>query len=355
MPSPAAVFECQQKRKQRGELLRSDYKRSPLQAARRQGSNQSAADKLFQEVTELEQTWFPPPHKSKWTTPIPACFFEMAKCKCPVKVPCKCLGHAVSCSKWVKCKCTPWDIRERYKVDLLPTVNNALVQNGPSQDWLCIQSQDARACLSLCRPLSNFVSKRKLHKRGPAQNVAIHQSGEIMLRSVTHDQDQARGMLGGIQCTPEYLQNQFVLRDSESAVLPSLIAWLQTHNPWMAAYCTSASECNSVREFVKELNDEGRILASMPPDLVEGQLREQLGKEPVAVFQPVDDLNYSVGSGHHLRVAAAKICRMKLTRPLPAEWNTLHESEFIGSDGEPVSKYPETLWWNKSFTGMSVP
>ena len=54
MPSPAAVLECQKKRKQRGELLRADYKRNPLQAARRQGSGQSAADKLVQEIMDLE-------------------------------------------------------------------------------------------------------------------------------------------------------------------------------------------------------------------------------------------------------------------------------------------------------------
>eukprot|EP00973_Karenia_brevis_P013557 1841446-Karenia_brevis.AAC.1 len=65
--------------------------------------------------------------------------------------------------------------------------------------WKSIQSQDARACLSLCRPISNFVSKRKLQKRGAAQDVAAHQSGEIMLRSLTQMQDEARGMLGGLQ------------------------------------------------------------------------------------------------------------------------------------------------------------
>eukprot|EP00973_Karenia_brevis_P057142 7949476-Karenia_brevis.AAC.1 len=51
--------------------------------------------------------------------------------------------------------------------------------------WKTIQSQDARACLSLCPPISNFVSKRKFQKRGAAQDVAAHQSDEIMLRSLT--------------------------------------------------------------------------------------------------------------------------------------------------------------------------
>ena len=114
--------------------------------------------------------------------------------------------------------------------------------------WKTIQSQDARACLSLCRPLSNFVSKRKLQKRGAAQDVAIHQSGEIMMRSLTHMQDEARGMLGGLQCTPEYLKDQFLLREAESKALPALISWLQRNNPWMAAYCHSAAENNTVRE-----------------------------------------------------------------------------------------------------------
>ena len=122
----------------------------------------------------------------------------------------------------------------------------------------------------------------------------------------------------------------------------------------MAAYCHSAAENKTVQEIVSELNNKGRVLAPMPADLVRHQPEGELGQEPVAVFQPVDDLSYSVGSFNHLRAAASKICRMKLTKPLPAEWNSLHESEFLDADGEPLTKIPMCLWWNKSFTGMSV-
>ena len=79
VPDPPAVLECQRKRKQRGELLRTDYRSNPLQAARRKGPSQSEADKLSREITELETSWFPPPHLSKWKSPIPMCFFEIAK------------------------------------------------------------------------------------------------------------------------------------------------------------------------------------------------------------------------------------------------------------------------------------
>ena len=32
----------------------------------------------------------------------------------------------------------------------------------------------------------------------------------------------------------------------------------------------------------------------------------------------------------------------------------IDESEFLDADGEPLTKIPMCLWWNKSFTGMSV-
>ena len=87
----------------------------------------------------------------------------------------------------------------------------------------------------------------------------------------------------------------------------------------MAAYCHSAAENKTVQEFVSELNNKGRVLSPMPADLVRDQPEGELGQEPVAVFQPVDGLSYSVGSYNHLRAAASKICRMKLTKPSPAE------------------------------------
>eukprot|EP00973_Karenia_brevis_P005808 790145-Karenia_brevis.AAC.1 len=61
-----------------------------------------------------------------------------------------------------------------------PRAHLGLIQDGPDSaaleadrtpepmeklHWKTIWSQDARACRSLCRPLSDFVSKRKLHKR----------------------------------------------------------------------------------------------------------------------------------------------------------------------------------------------
>eukprot|EP00973_Karenia_brevis_P069389 9649062-Karenia_brevis.AAC.1 len=54
IPEPAAVLECQRKRKQRGELLRADYRSNPLQAAREKGAGQTDADKLLKEITDLE-------------------------------------------------------------------------------------------------------------------------------------------------------------------------------------------------------------------------------------------------------------------------------------------------------------
>ena len=131
IPEPAAVLECQRMRKRRGELLRADYKANPLQAAQRKGASQIEADKLLKDVTDLESAWFPPPHLSKWKSPIPLCCFQIAKCSCPIGDPCKCISVDQSCSTWKKCKCTKWALRKQFNADLLPTVQLGLIQDGP--------------------------------------------------------------------------------------------------------------------------------------------------------------------------------------------------------------------------------
>ena len=130
IPEPAAVLDCQRMRKRRGDLLRADYKANPLQAAQRKGASQIEADKLFKDITDLESTWFPPPHLSKWKSPIPLCCFEIAKCACPIGDPCKCISVDKSCSRWKKCKCAKWDLRKQFN-DLLPAAQFSLIQDGP--------------------------------------------------------------------------------------------------------------------------------------------------------------------------------------------------------------------------------
>ena len=132
IPEPAAVLECQRMRKQRGDLLRADYKANPLQAAQRKGASQIEADKLLKDITDLGSTWFPPPHLSKYKSPIPLCCFQIAKCSCPIGDPCKCISVDKSCSTWKKCKCAKWDLRKQFNADLLPTVQLGLIQDGPT-------------------------------------------------------------------------------------------------------------------------------------------------------------------------------------------------------------------------------
>ena len=57
-----------------------------------------------------------------------------------------------------------------------------------------------------------------------------------MLRALTPDEDEARGMLGGIVAKDAFVKARFEMKDAERSTLPVLLTWLQDNNPWMQAY-----------------------------------------------------------------------------------------------------------------------
>ena len=74
-----------------------------------------------------------------------------------------------------------------------------LLQDVPSIPLLKrIVSCEARACISLCRPEGRYVSKRKLKGRSaPIVPTQPFHAGEFSLRSLTEEEDLARGFVTG--------------------------------------------------------------------------------------------------------------------------------------------------------------
>ena len=103
-----------------------------------------------------------------------------------------------------------WQLRTRAKTDVVPREQPDLVQDVAGLEELDrIQSSDARACISLCRPVGYFTTKRKMPGRGGCISTQQHQCGELVLRSLTPEEDELRGMLTGIVAKPEALTARF--------------------------------------------------------------------------------------------------------------------------------------------------
>ena len=81
-------------------------------------------------------------------------------------------------------------------------------------------------------------------------------------------------------------------------------------------------------------------------------LAEELGAERAALLLPAETFEQG-GSYEKLRLCADAICRSELQRPLPKEWQDLHESDLLNADGEPMHIYPKKLRENASFTKVS--
>ena len=59
------------------------------------------------------------------------------------------------------------------------------------------------------------------------------------------------------------------------------------------------------------------------------------------------------GSYEKIRVLATTICRAQLQRPLPPEWQEIHESNLLNADGDPMHILLRALKQNASFTKVS--
>ena len=183
-----------------------------------------------------------PPHLTSSGTLVPLTYFVKARGKRSV-----------------------WNVSTLGHVDLVPVEQSDLLQDTPFEVGLdALQSGDARACGSLCRPCGAFIDKRQLRHGGRVAETMPHQTGELQLRPLIVRQDEARGMLGSLVSSPAFENDKLRLKDEEVAVLRSSLSWLKIHNPWFTAYASALADASSCYEVCKDLANSGRIIASAP-------------------------------------------------------------------------------------------
>ena len=142
------------------------------------------------EEPELEPTTAIVPHSS-WRgkqTPVPARYFDQASGA----------GHR-----------RKWSLTKQSGSNLAPVVQPDLVQDAyDCQAMDRIRSVDARACISLCRPYSCHAEKRLEGQASASKTIATapFQSGEIAMRPLTPNEDEARGMIFRPHCQHGRLQ-----------------------------------------------------------------------------------------------------------------------------------------------------
>ena len=297
LPTAEEVLEFRKMRQTWIEHLRGSDPRS-----RRAQSNPVVED-LGKQLEEKELRWAPPPHVRPDTdyTPIPASYFRAA---------------AGDKGKW--------DLRRCYKVDLVPCEQLDLLQDMPSIPALQhITSCEARACISLCRPQGRYVKKRKLKgRRAPVVDTQPFHAGEFALRPLTGDEDVARGFATGVIASQEHLKEKFQITVKEAAALETVLPELQRKNPWHAAYVSSLTHVDKIQDFIEQLKAEGCLAPLVPPDIktkAGSELQGELGEERSVLFVP-QEVFEARGDYEKLRVCADAICRARLARPLPPEW-----------------------------------
>jgi hypothetical protein len=131
LPTPAAVLKWQRKYIEWVRLLQS-------QGLTDKNKTEKAVhvDTLKAELDKLEMAWSPPPHATSEGTPVPIKFF-----------------HASMGSHKKE-----WKLGSRFSTDLVVLEQPDLIQDvGQVVEFDDIQSADARACVSLCRPIGTFI------------------------------------------------------------------------------------------------------------------------------------------------------------------------------------------------------
>ena len=80
LPEPTAVLQWQQDYQDMVELLRADYADNASNAAAKLGNRQVRIEDLQKSLRRREEIWSPPPHRSRWKTPVPERYFRQANC-----------------------------------------------------------------------------------------------------------------------------------------------------------------------------------------------------------------------------------------------------------------------------------
>ena len=304
LPSPDDVLQWRRARDELNAEWRAFHalpKRQQCDGAR------VALGKRRDDLASLELRWAPPAHLSILRSPIPATSFKRAAGE----------GRA------------PYHVLRT--ADLVPVEQADLVQDVLGADVLLrLSSCDARAYISVCRPVGQFFQTRQLTKTGRVMPTMWHQSGDLPLEPLSAEQDRARGMFSSCVASDAFRKNLFKLRNEERAALPVALAWLQDHNPWMSAYATSLQQMRGdLDKLCASLDSLGRVL---PGGLEEARTRkgtrlaDELDGEQVALLMPLDPLGAVVGSYPALRACAETIATSTLQPHLPPEWQRLVEN-----------------------------
>ena len=180
-----------------------------MEDAAEQKRNTSEAAVLKTSLDARTLQWFPPPHKCPHGTPVPRRFFVAAS--------------SISGGTW--------SLTQAARTDLVPHEQWKLHQDAstcPEHAIDVLRSAAARAAVSLCRPHSCFVERRRSAGKRLI-STQPHQSGELSLRPLKPYEDRARGMIGSIVATPSVLQDRFALTTSESTALAAALPWLHEH------------------------------------------------------------------------------------------------------------------------------
>jgi len=230
--------------------------------------------------------------------------------------------------------------------DLFPVEQPDIVQVIIGEDlFKSIQSADARACVSLCRPETQLTQTRQLTKSGKVMPTMLHQAGDLPLQSLTIEQDQARGYYTNMAATEEFHSSHLKLRKEEHSALPKVFAWLETHNPWVAAYKHSVQSVQQTWEELRaHLEKTGLTKGLEKATTRRGQhVVDELGAEQLAMLVPLGALDAPSGTYQALRAAADTIATSSLRMALPPEWEELHENPSKDRENRPLSYLPDLM------------
>ena len=225
-----------------------------------QKRNRMTDEKLQKEKQWFQQqdlAWSPPPALCPWKTVVPAQYFDAAS----------------GCGDRHK-----WSLRTSCHANLVPEPQKDLVQDA----WDCsaiasLRSADARACISIIRPCACYVEKRR--EGGGSSRTSVptmqFQSGEISLRPLTPQEDEARGMLSGLLAHPDTLAKHFTLQEGEVETLPVVLQWL--HKTTIPDSADTPHLCGTSKMY-------GSSCKSSPPKVASSPVVPEQSKQVWAIL-----------------------------------------------------------------------
>ena len=255
---------------------------------------------------------------------------------------------------------TDFDIRTAG--DLVPVEQWELVQDVLGRaDFERLATTDARACVSVCRPVGHMYDAHQRTPGGQPKPTMWHQTGDLVLQPMSLAHDVHRGMFSTCVASEAFTAQFCHLKEVEKEVVPRLLDWLgwpgEGHNPWICAYKASAWDMrDKLQELSAVFQSEGRVFPGGMENVTtkDGRrLADALDAEQIVLLQPDDDLAAFEGSYNALRATADTVATSSLRQSLPTAWQRLKHNPIKDAAGEPLRTLPEFLDLNTSFTNVS--